>query len=96
MKAISILIFLFSALQLNIAQKVDIYSRPVQTERSSDFDAIHYRVSLIVDLDKKILSGENQITMLPLRDNLDKCVFDAEYLVVGDDTFFHIHQVVFH
>jgi len=82
MKTISILIFLFVAPQFNFAQKVDVYSRPVQTERSRDFDAIHYRVSLNVDLDKKSLSGENQMTLAPLRDNFDKCVLDAEYLVV--------------
>jgi len=82
MKSVSVLIFLFITLQFNIAQKVDVYSRPIQAERSRDFDAIHYRVSLKVDLDKKILSGENQITLSPLRNNLDKCVLDAEYLVV--------------
>ena len=82
MKSVSVLIFLFITLQFNIAQKVDVYSRPIQAERSRDFDAIHYRVSLKVDLDKKTLSGENQITLSPLRNNLDKCVLDAEYLVV--------------
>jgi aminopeptidase N len=82
MKAISIILFLFIALQSTIAQKVDVYSRPVQSERSRDFDAIHYKVTLNVDLDKKMLSGENQITLSPLRDNLDNCVLDAEYLEV--------------
>lgn len=82
MKSISVLIFLFITLQFNIAQKIDVYNRPIQAERSRDFDAIHYRVSLKVDLDKKSISGENQITLSPLRNNLDKCVLDAEYLVV--------------
>ena len=82
MKTISIMLFLLYALQFNIAQKVDIYSRPVQTERSRDFDAIHYKITLKADMDKKKLSGENQITLSPLRDKLDKCVLDAEYLVV--------------
>jgi aminopeptidase N len=59
-----------------------VYSRPIQAERSRDFDAIHYKVTLKVDLDNKILSGENQITLSPLRDNFDKCFLDAEYLVV--------------
>jgi len=82
MKAIPFIIFLFITMQFAITQKVDVYSRPVQSERSRDFDAIHYRVSLKVDLDKKILSGENQITLSPLRENFDKCVLDAEFLVV--------------
>jgi len=82
MKTVLSLISFFITLQFAVAQKIDVYSRPVQTERSRDFNAIHYRVSLKVDLEKKILSGENRITMSPLRDNLDKCVLDAEYLVV--------------
>lgn len=82
MKTVLSLIFLFLAMQIAVAQKVDVYSRPVQTERSRDFDAIHYKVTLKVDLDKKILSGENRITLSPLRDNFDKCVLDAEYLIV--------------
>jgi aminopeptidase N len=69
-------------MQFNIAQKADVFSRPVQAERSRDFDAIHYKITLKADLDKKKLSGENQITLSPLMDKLDKCVLDAEYLVV--------------
>jgi aminopeptidase N len=30
-----------------------------------------------------LLAGENQITLTPLNDNFDRCVLDAEYLVVG-------------
>jgi aminopeptidase N len=82
MKAIPIIIFLFITLQFAITQKVDVYSRPVQSERSRDFDAIHYKISLNIDLDKKMLTGENLITLLPLNDNFEKCVLDAEYLVV--------------
>jgi aminopeptidase N len=33
-------------------------------------------------MDKKTLTGENQITLSPLNDNFEKCVFDAEYLIV--------------
>ncbi len=82
MKAILIIIFLFITLQFAIAQKVDVYSRPVQSERSRDFDAIHYKITLNIDLDKKMLAGENLITLSPLNDKFEKCVLDAEYLVV--------------
>jgi len=97
MKIISILIFLFIALQFNIAQKADVYSRPVQEERSRDFDAIHYKITLNADLDNKILTGENQITFSQLNDNFDKCVLDAEYLIVenvinGDDKLLSFEQ----
>jgi aminopeptidase N len=69
--------------QIAYGQKVDVYSRPVQVERSREFDALHYRISLNVDMEKKSLAGENRITLVPLNDGLDHCVLDAEYLVVG-------------
>ena len=74
---------LFFLLQIAIGQKVDIYKRPVQAERSRNFDAIHYKVTLDVDLNKKMLEGENQVTLTPLNDNFDRVIIDAEYLVVN-------------
>lgn len=82
MKMKGILGLVILSAQIVYGQKVDLYKRPVQVERSRDFDAIHYRISLNVDLDNKSLSGENQITMVPLNDGLKKCILDAEYLVV--------------
>jgi len=75
-----ILILLF---HVSTGQKTDVYHRPVQQERSRDFDAIHYRITLNVDMEKKVLSGENMITLCPLNDNFDKFSLDAEYLVVN-------------
>jgi aminopeptidase N len=83
MKVIFTVSTLLLFLQLTIAQKVDVYNRPVQQERSRDFDAIHYKVILNVDMDKKMLNGENQITLLPLNNEFDKIRLDAEYLVVS-------------
>ena len=74
---------LFFLLKIAIAQKIDIYKRPVQAERSRNFDAIHYKVTLDVDLNKKILEGENEITLTPLNDNFDRVIIDAEFLVVS-------------
>ena len=64
------------------AQKIDIYQRPLQYQRSRDFDAKHYRIALTFDLDKKYFEGENQITLSPLRDEFKECILDAEELVV--------------
>jgi len=82
MKPILVFTILLLFLEFTTAQKVDIYKRPLQHERSRDFDAIHYKITLDVDLEKKMLSGVNQITFSPLNDNFDKCVLDASYLVV--------------
>ena len=50
-KTILLAVTLFA--QVAYGQKVDVYQRPVQVERSRDYDAIHYKISLNVDLDKK-------------------------------------------
>ena len=68
--------------QLSFAQKVDVYDRPVQRERSHNFDALHYRVSIDVDLEKNYLKGENQITISPFNNGFNKCSLDAESLIV--------------
>ena len=68
------------------AQQTDIYLRPVQVERSRDYDALHYRVSLTFDLDEKTLWGENLITLTPLADGFTRCLLDAEELIVDSVT----------
>ncbi|NIM49351.1 MAG: aminopeptidase [Gemmatimonadales bacterium] len=64
------------------AQQVDVWSRPIQVERSRSLDFLHYRVSLKFDLDTKVFWGENEITLTPLGDDVDRCVLDAEEIVV--------------
>jgi len=67
-----------------VAQKIQVYNRPVTVERDQDFDAIHYRVELDIDMEKKKLKGQNTITFSPLRNNLDKIILDAVSLDVSD------------
>jgi aminopeptidase N len=64
------------------AQQVDIWSRPIQAERSRTCDFIHYRVSLTFDLDAKVFWGENRITLTPFADGLDRCELDAEEIII--------------
>lgn len=83
MKIKNIVIFILIACSVNLfAQKIDIYKRPVQVERSHDFDAQHYRLILTFDLDRKEFWGENKVTLNPLRDEFMECVLDAKELVV--------------
>ncbi len=65
------------------AQKIDVYERPLQSERSRDYDAKHYRIALTFDLGKKYFQGENRITLSPLKDGFLECMLDAEELVVS-------------
>ena len=64
------------------AQQVDVWSRPVQVERSRSLDFLHYRVSLTFDLDAKAFWGENEITLTPLTRDVEHCVLDAEEIVI--------------
>ncbi len=83
MKIKNIVIFIMIACSVNLfAQKIDIYKRPIQVERSHDFDAQHYRLTLTFDLDRKEFWGENKVTLTPLRDEFMECVLDAKELVV--------------
>jgi len=83
MKIIKMVIFFLIAFLVNLsAQKIDIYKRPVQVERSHDFDAQHYRLKLTFDLDRKEFWGENRVTLKPLRDEFKECVLDAKEIVV--------------
>ncbi len=80
-----IIAFLFLSVCLSTnAQKIDVYSRPVQHEPDRSFDAIHYRIELDVDLEGKSLKGQNRITLSPLNDNLQSITLDAVSLVVTD------------
>ena len=66
------------------AQSVDVYQRPVQKEKSRDYDVKHYRITLTFDLDNKSFRGETRITLSPLKDGFEKCVLDAEELKVTE------------
>jgi aminopeptidase N len=78
------IVFLIVCAASLFAQKIDIYKRPVQVERSRDFDAQHYRLTLTFDLDKKEFWGENKVTLKSLKDEFKECVLDAKELVVTE------------
>ncbi len=79
-----IIVLIACAVNLSAQKKIDIYKRPIQIERSHDFDAQHYRLKLTFDLDKKEFWGENKVTLKPLRDDFKECVLDAKELVVTE------------
>jgi len=59
------------------AQNTDIYSRPVQVERSHDYDVLHYRAEFSFDIAEKQLLGSNRMTVKSLRNDFDRCLLDA-------------------
>jgi aminopeptidase N len=84
MKQFFLILFLLSmGLELS-AQKVDIYQRPVALEPDRDFDALHYRLELDIDIPGKQLTGQNTISLIPLRNDLREISLDAVSLKVTD------------
>ena len=67
---------------LSYAQKIDVSSRPLQTERSRDYQALHYRIVLDLDPMKKSFSGETTVTLSPFRDEFSSCTLDARTFTV--------------
>ena len=59
-------------------QKIDFSKKPLQAERSREFDALHYRIAIILDIARKSFRGDTTVTFSSLRDGLDKIVLDAE------------------
>ena len=67
---------------VSFAQKIDVYSRPLRTEPSREFQALHYRITLDFDVVKKSFTGENTVTMSPFREGLTSIGLDAETFTV--------------
>ena len=60
------------------AQQVDWSKKPLQSERSRTYDALHYRIAIRLDLDRKSFEGDTTVTLTSLCDGLDTSILDAE------------------
>jgi aminopeptidase N len=84
MKPTFVLFFLLAVHSSLFAQQMDIYQRPVTLEPDRDFDALHYRIQLDIDMERKQLTGQNTVTLTPLRGDLNSVSLDAVSLLVSD------------
>ncbi len=66
-----------------LAQQADWSKKALQSERSRSYDALHYRIAIRLDLERKSFEGEATITLKSLRDGLDAVVLDAEEFTVS-------------
>ncbi|MFB3853945.1 MAG: M1 family aminopeptidase [Vicinamibacterales bacterium] len=63
-------------------QQVDWSTKPLQSERSRSYDAIHYLIAIELDLDARTFGGYTTVSLKSLRDGLETCVLDAEEFTV--------------
>jgi len=63
-------------------QTVDYANKPLRSERSRSYDALHYLIKLKLDLDRKSFAGATTVTLSSFRDGLEACVLDAEEFTV--------------
>ncbi len=61
-----------------LAQRVDRSNWPRQSAPSRDYDALHYRIALGIDLARHAFEGEARVTVRSLVDSLTTCLLDAE------------------
>ncbi len=78
-----------------LAQHSDIYSRPKQSERSHDFDVLHYKIQLTFEEKTRSFSGRTAVTLRSLRDGFDEVRLDAASFVVTGVTDTEDHALPF-
>lgn len=74
------LVFVLLLASRAFSQQINIWEWPLQTERERTFDALHYRIELVFDLDKKSFKGSNTILLKPLLSNFKKVNLDVKEL----------------
>ncbi len=79
---IGIAVVLLALVPALSGQTVDYSQKPLQSERSRSYDALHYLIKLKLDLDRKSFEGAATVTLSSFRDGLEACVLDAEEFTV--------------
>ncbi|MBA7548972.1 hypothetical protein ES705_41440 [subsurface metagenome] len=74
------LVFVLLLASRAFSQQTNIWERPPQMERERTFDALHYRIELVFDLDEKSFKGSNTILLKPLLSNFKKVNLDVKDL----------------
>ncbi len=77
-KTIFVMIVALFSPQVLQSQLIDYYQKPLQFERSRDFDALHYLIKIDLDITNKAFQGETTLTLSSLQDGLERCTLDAE------------------
>ena len=81
-RVVHVVLLLLAYATAAAAQQVDWSTKPLQSERSRSYDALHYRVAIRLDLDRKSFDGEATISLTSLSNGLATVVLDAEEFTV--------------
>ncbi len=74
---------ILAAVPVLSGQTVDYSKKPLQSERSRSYDALHYLIKLELDLDRKSFEGTATVTASSFVEGLETCVLDAEEFAVS-------------
>lgn len=77
-RAVLILFLLFALPWMASGQDLNWSTKPLQTERTRFYDALHYIIRLRLDIDRKSFEGATTIIATSLREGLETFVLDAE------------------
>ena len=78
-----ITVVILSLVQALPGQTVDYSKKPLQSERSRSYDALHYLVKIALDLERKSFAGTATVTASSFMEGLEACVLDAEEFAVS-------------
>jgi len=81
LRAAALFVLVLSPL-IVLAQPPELMNRPRHSERSRDYDALHYRLAFIFDDAASAYTAEDTVTLASLKDGLTSCALDAEDLTV--------------
>ena len=83
MKKLALFVVLVAVLAWPVlGQSVDWSTKPLQSERSRSYDALHYLIKIRLDLERKAFEGTTTVVAASLREGLETCVLDAEGFTV--------------
>ena len=77
--------FLLAVLSIDVAasQTIDVYSRPVQKERTREFDALHYHIEISLDDKTNSFEGATTVSLLPFEDGFRRATLHAGMYTVS-------------
>ncbi len=82
-RATTLIVGLVLSAGVVFAQSVDVGNWPLQEERKRNYDALHYRIRLKLDVPGRAFEGKTTVTLTSHERQFDRCELDAESFTVS-------------